>query len=32
MLRAGRKIELGDGFCVGVDAALTLEIDTDLVP
>jgi len=31
-LRAGRVIELGDGFTVGLDAALTLEMDADLIP
>lgn len=31
-LRAGREIVLGNDFYVGLDAALTLEIDPDLIP
>ena len=31
-LVGGRDVELGDGFSVGLDAALTLEIDPDLIP
>ena len=31
-LRAGRDIALGDGFSVGLDAAMTLEIDPNLIP
>ena len=31
-LRAGKEIRLGDGFSVGIDGTLTLEIDPSLLP